>query len=121
MDSDTHVIGRIERLEQADRDLAEHMQKLAIQTERVAVSTEVLSEAMARQYEQNIKIAKMGERIGNLENSMTRQYDHNTNMNVADNRIAGLENSMDFLKKVGGTVLTVGVGLIMYFLFGGQV
>lgn len=94
MDNNNHVLSRIERLEQADRDLADHLQGLAIQTERVAVATEVLSEAMARQYEQNNKIVRLGERVGSLEQTI-RTYN-----------------------KLGMTVMTVGVGMIMYFLFG---
>jgi len=94
MDDNAHVINRIERLEEADRKLADHLQHLAVQTERVAVATEVLSEAMARQYDQNVILASI------------------------TTRITVVENSMGIIKRIGGAVLTVGVGLIMYQLFG---
>lgn len=95
MDQNTHVMSRIERLEQADKDLADHLQGLAVQTERVAVATEVLSEAMVRQYEQNEKLSLLTQRVGLLEKT------NNT------------------LHKIGGIILTVGIGMIMYYLFGG--
>lgn len=91
---ETHVISRIEKLEEADKELLSHLQMLSIQIERVAVATEVLSEAMARQYEQNAKVARMGERLGSLE------------------------QSMGLIKRISSAVVTVGIGLVMYFLFG---
>jgi CII-binding regulator of phage lambda lysogenization HflD len=94
MDSSAHVISRIERLEDAERQLSEHLQRLAVQTERVAVATEVLSAAMTRQYQQNTVISTL------------------------TTRVTVLENSMGLLKKIGGAIVTVGVGIIMYRLFG---
>lgn len=93
---DNYVIDRIEKLEEADKELATNLQRLALQTERVAVATEVLAEAMAKQYEQNERLAALSERVGSVE------------------------HSMDIVKKVGTTILTVGIGMIMYFLFGGS-
>lgn len=93
--TEQHMIDRIERLERADKDLSDHIQALAIQTERIAVATEVLNEAMSRQYEQNTKLNDLG------------------------NRVTKVEQTTGLLKTIGGTILTVGVGLIMVYIFGG--
>lgn len=94
--AEDHVINRIVRLEEADRELSDHLQRLAVQTERVAVATEVLSEAMTRQYEQNQKLS-------DLQQDVTQ-----------------LQGSMALVTKIGGVVLTAAVGIAMMFLFGNQ-
>lgn len=92
--SEENMLDRIQRLEAADKDLSAHIQALAIQTERIAVATEVLNEAMSRQYEQNTKLNDLG------------------------NRVTKVEGVTNLLKTVGGTILTVAVGMVMFYLFG---
>lgn len=93
--SEQHMLERIDRLEKADRDLSDHIQTLAIQTERIAVATEVLNEAMSRQYDQNNKF------------------------NELNQKVTKIESTVNLLKTIGGTILTVGIGMVMFYLFGG--
>ena len=90
--AEEHVINRIERLEQADKELSEHLQRLAVQTERVAVATEVLSEAMTRQYEQNQKLSDL------------------------ERDVAELQSSVALTRRIGGAVVTTALGILVYFL-----
>lgn len=93
--SEQNMLDRIGRLEKADRDLSDHIQVLAIQTERIAVATEVLNEAMSRQYDQNNKF------------------------NELNQKVTKIESTVNLLKTIGGTILTVGIGMVMFYLFGG--
>lgn len=94
MSEESQVMDRIVRLEQADKDLSEHIQRLAVQTERIAQATETLQKAIDKQYEVNSKL-------------------HEIELQVSANK-----NSLALIKMVGTAVMTGGISLVLIYLFG---
>ena len=115
--AEDHVINRIEKLEKTSENMGDNLQKLGIQTARIAASLEILTESMARQRDQNKKIEDLSHHIATIEERMMRQYEDYKIINQLPSRITSLESSMSLVNKVGGTILTVAVGMVMVFLF----
>lgn len=116
-----HVINRIERLEKSSDSMTEHLQRLAVQTGRLAASLEILTESMARQHEQNKKMEDLSNHIATIEERMLVQYEEDKmtrhEHHELPSRITSLESSMSLLKVIGGSILSVAIGMVMVFLF----